>query len=88
MFVIHLVFGGIFYINSAGWIFVFYVVGYYCISENYINKYLFFIFILNAFVMVLQYAGFVGGFASEGYNQVSSRVIGLTGGPWEIGFFN
>lgn len=65
----------------------FYVVGYYCISENYINKYLFFIFILNAFVMVLQYAGFVGGFASEGYNQeVSSRVIGLTGGPWEIGF--
>lgn len=65
----------------------FYVVGRYCIHQNDINKYLMFVFIINALVMMLQYFGLVGGFASAGYDsEVSSRVIGLTGGPWEIGF--
>jgi O-Antigen ligase len=40
----------------------------------------------NYIVMFLQFLGLVGGFSSDGYvTEVSDRVIGLTGGPWEIG---
>jgi hypothetical protein len=36
--------------------------------------------------MILQALGVVGGFASEGYVETASgRVIGFTGGPWEVG---
>lgn len=65
----------------------FYIVGRYCIHQENFNKQLMLIFIVNALVMIFQYLGFIGGFASAGYDSdISSRVIGLTGGPWEIGF--
>jgi O-Antigen ligase len=36
--------------------------------------------------MVLQKIGWVGGFVSRGIAaDVSERVVGLTGGPWEVG---
>ena len=41
---------------------------------------------VNFIVILLQAAGALGGFSSEGYApDVSDRPIGLTGGPWEIG---
>ncbi len=40
---------------------------------------------LNTVVILLQYAGIIGGFSSEGYvASVANRPIGLTGGPWEV----
>jgi hypothetical protein len=36
--------------------------------------------------MILQLFNVIGGFASAGFSDsISDRVIGLTGGPWEIG---
>ena len=44
------------------------------------------LFGLNAAVILLQYAGLMGGFSSAGYvASVAERPIGLTGGPWEVG---
>jgi hypothetical protein len=40
---------------------------------------------VNCVVMVLQYMRWIGGFSSGGFVATANRVIGLTGGPWEIG---
>lgn len=44
------------------------------------------VLIANAVAMVLQFAGLWGGFTSDGYLASVGRVVGLTAGPWEIGF--
>ena len=40
----------------------------------------------NAIVMLLQAFGFWGGFTSDGYINEIGRLVGLTAGPWEIGY--
>ncbi len=42
-------------------------------------------FLINVVLMIGQFLGVIGGFASEGYASIESRAMGVTGGPWEVG---
>lgn len=64
--------------------FLFYYIGAYCGPA--LAPLCYALVGVNGIVMVLQAFDIVGGFYSEGYGEsASSRPIGLTGGPWEIG---
>jgi len=64
--------------------FLFYYIGGYCGPA--LGPLCYALVGLNGLVMVLQAFGVVGGFYSEGYGETATtRPIGLTGGPWEIG---
>lgn len=68
--------------------FLFFFLGYSTYKAGIpITKIAWIILISNAITMTLQYNNLVGGFASgAGYTpDASTRVIGLTGGPWEVG---
>lgn len=66
--------------------FIFFYIGYFFQKKYCIANLVWFILISNAIIMLLQSMGFVGGFSSGGFIETTSdRVIGLTGGPWEIG---
>jgi hypothetical protein len=64
--------------------FIFFYIGAY--FRNNLKTLCYSLLAGNAMVMLLQAAGLVGGFASEGFSEsLSDRPIGLTGGPWEVG---
>ena len=66
--------------------FVFFYIGY--LSKNIVSltRLSYGYIIVSTVVIVLQMLGLLGGFRSEGYfSDVSSRAVGLTGGPWEVG---
>lgn len=67
--------------------FVFLYIGFiYSTYSLSIEKILKVLFLSNVIIACLQAAGVIGGFTVYGYRpDVSSRVIGLTGGPWELG---
>lgn len=66
--------------------FVFFYVGYFCSREFDVRRIAVALLVVNALVMLGQKFNLVGGFTSVGFGgDVSDRVIGLTGGPWEIG---
>ena len=66
--------------------FAFFYIGFYFYKTININKLLTVLITLNLIVSVAQLNNIIGGFASRGYRvDTSERVIGLTGGPWEIG---
>ncbi|WP_156103721.1 hypothetical protein [Pectobacterium betavasculorum] len=67
--------------------FAFFVMGVVIAKNNiYITGMMKTILYLNIIVSLLQSVGVIGGFTVSGYNSdVSSRVIGLTSGPWELG---
>lgn len=44
------------------------------------------ILISNFAVMLMQFFGIWGGFTSDGYVSEVGRLVGLTAGPWEIGY--
>ena len=67
--------------------FVFFPIGYSLYRSGIkIANIAWLIVTINGIVMLFQYLGIAGGFASEiGFKtDVSDRLIGLTGGPWEI----
>ncbi|MDD2341525.1 MAG: hypothetical protein PHV54_01365 [Tolumonas sp.] len=67
--------------------FIFFVFGWCCFGRINIVNVFWLIFLCNACIMTLQTLGFIGGFSSEGYaSSIPGRPIGLTGGPWEVGF--
>ncbi|WP_233963539.1 hypothetical protein [Pectobacterium versatile] len=67
--------------------FAFFIMGVYLAKKSvYITGMMKWILSLNIILSLLQSVGLVGGFTVSGYNpDVSSRVIGLTSGPWELG---
>lgn len=66
--------------------FVFFYIGYHFQERYSLSKLAWWILLINSAVMLLQFLGMIGGFSSEGFVlNASERVIGLTGGPWEIG---
>ena len=66
--------------------FMFFYVGILFSRKYSIHTFIFYLVGINAIVIFLQLNGLLGGFSSEGaVSDVSSRAIGLTGGPWEIG---
>ncbi|MCL2896798.1 hypothetical protein [Brenneria tiliae] len=67
--------------------FTFFIMGVYLAQKDvYITGMMKVILYLNIIISVLQSVGIIGGFTVSGYNSdVSSRVIGLTSGPWELG---
>ena len=65
--------------------YVFFLLGVYSYSLLNLRKIFIYFIIANTVVILLQYFGVVGGFASEGFGEnFASRPIGTTGGPWEI----
>jgi hypothetical protein len=65
--------------------FLFFYLGAYYGIRYRLRPVLSWILWVNGVVMVLQYMGLIGGFVPGGFTATTSRVIGLTGGPWEIG---
>lgn len=66
--------------------FIFFYVGYYYATfRSSIKTIIWTLLMANAVAIVLQAAGVVGGFSSDGYSAGLERAIGLTGGPWEVG---
>lgn len=66
--------------------FIFFYIGYYTTKSISYHKIAWLIFGANMLCMIFQKIGILGGFTSQGYvSDVSDRVIGLTGGPWEVG---
>ncbi|MDX3906781.1 MAG: hypothetical protein QHC78_13935 [Pigmentiphaga sp.] len=66
--------------------FTFFYIGYYFAIRGSIQRLSWILLFVTAAVMLLQYVGLLGGFASSGFRtSVESRVIGLAGGPWEVG---
>ncbi|WP_409158955.1 hypothetical protein [Pectobacterium sp. B2J-2] len=67
--------------------FAFFIMGVYLAKKGtYITGMMKSILYLNIISSLLQFSGVIGGFTVTGYsNDVSSRVIGLTSGPWELG---
>ncbi|NVD34535.1 hypothetical protein [Marinobacter lutaoensis] len=67
--------------------FVFLYIGFiYSAYSLSLEKILKVLFLSNVITAYLQAAGVIGGFTVYGYRpDVSGRVIGLTGGPWELG---
>jgi len=51
-----------------------------------VNNFIIFLYLTNGSVMMLQFLGIVGGFTAIGYTYDVGRVVGLTAGPWEIGY--
>ncbi|GAB4007714.1 hypothetical protein GCM10028808_12090 [Spirosoma migulaei] len=66
--------------------FVFFYIGYFSRTKITITKVSYIYILINGFVIFLQKFALIGGFRSEGYfDNVSTRPVGLTGGPWEVG---
>ena len=66
--------------------FLFFYGGYYYAVHYNIRTLAIWLLSANAVIMMLQYFGLIGGFTSTGFTSSSAdRLIGLTGGPWEIG---
>jgi hypothetical protein len=67
--------------------FLFFYIGYYFARSHSLKRVTKWLLGANATVMVLQLLGLVGGYASEEYIAAGNfeRVVGLTGGPWEVG---
>lgn len=66
--------------------YAFFYFGMYAISFFSIEKICLLILNLNAIAIFLQFFGIWGGFSSDGYVDSVGRCIGLTAGPWEVGF--
>jgi hypothetical protein len=66
--------------------FLFFYIGYYYAARHSLKSAAGWLLAANAIVMILQKLGLVGGYDVGGYVATASdRVIGLTGGPWEVG---
>lgn len=66
--------------------YVFFYFGMYATLFYSIEKICFLVLNLNAIAIFLQFFGVWGGFSSDGYVNSVGRCIGLTAGPWEVGF--
>jgi len=61
-------------------------VGYYVSKVIDVTRLFYWYILINSIVIFMQKYGVVGGFATGNYvSDVSTRPIGLTSGPWEIG---
>ncbi|EHD22406.1 MULTISPECIES: hypothetical protein [Brenneria] len=67
--------------------FTFFIMGVYLAKKDvYMMGMMKVILYFNIIISLLQSMEIIGGFTVSGYNSdVSSRVIGLTSGPWELG---
>lgn len=66
--------------------FTFLYFGYFFARSEKIHSAMIAIVAIEGSVMVCQALGLVGGFSVTGYVSHVGRVIGLTAGPWEIGY--
>jgi len=67
--------------------FIFFYVGLCSIRFISVETIALLLFLENTALMLLQKVGWIGGFTIKGYqSNVSSRVIGMTAGPWEVSF--
>ncbi len=80
--------GSLLYVFRIFEYFMFFYIGFWACGVLPLSTVINGWFILNAALVVLQKLEWVGGFPLGGYQPVidGGRAIGITGGPWEVGF--